>query len=376
MPYTLRTIASPEERAMDPPAQVVHAEPARQHVPYPPSWVDRLQAGLDRLPWPPWIAYLGAWGVFAVAETLAKWSDGSYPVGTVFPFHLVAFGTAAYGLGMLHFLKRSAARALASSRPLLPLDDDAYHDLRRRLTTMPAAPVAIATLLGMAFGTFQRQALVAPHVARFHYAVDGPLAVYEFIAVPLVTWGVIAVFTYGTLRQARLIDTIYRGYLTIDLFRVRPLYAFAAHAARTSIGLLAIGYLWVVTYPRDLGQAVMGLFTSTLLLLTALATALFLASLWGAHQRLEAEKQRRTADALQRLGAVLAHQRELLDARSFAAVDATAKAIAGLNAELAYLQQASTWPWPVTMLRTFVTAMLVPLVVFVAQRILQSRFGL
>jgi hypothetical protein len=362
---------------MAPPAQVVQAELARQQLPYRPSWVDRLQEGLDRLPWPPWIAYLGAAGVFAVAETLAKWSDGSYPVGTVFPFHLVACGTAAYGLALLHFLKRSAASALESSRPLLSLDDDAYHDLRWRLTTMPAAPVALATVLGIGFGVLQRQTLVAPHVATYRYAVDGPLAVFEFIVISVITWGVIAVFTYGTLRQARLIDTIYRDYLAIDLFRVRPLYAFAAHAARTSIGLLAIGYLWVATYPRDLmSHAVMGLFTSTLLLLTALAGALFLASLWGAHQRLEAEKQRRQADALQRLGAVLAHQRELLDAQSFAAVDATAKAIAGLNAELAYFQQASTWPWPVTMLRTFVTAMLVPLVVFVAQRIVQSRFGL
>jgi len=361
---------------MPTPAQVAHAEPLRQRRPYRSSWVDRLQEGLDRLPWSPWITYLGAWVVLAVGETLAKWADGSYPVGILFPYHLVAFGTAAYGLALLHYLDRSAASALESSRSLLSLDDDAYHDLRWRLTTMPAAPVALATMLGMAFGALQRQTLVAPHAATLRYAVAGPLAVFEFVVVPLVTWGVIAVFTYGTLRQARLIDTIYRDYLAIDLFRVRPLYAFAAHAARMSIGLLAIGYLWVVTYPRGVGQAVMGLFTGTLLLLTALATALFLASLWGAHQRLEAEKQRRTAEALQRLGVVLAHQRGLLDAGEFAAVDATAKAIAGLNAELAYLDKASTWPWPVTMLRTFFTAMLVPLVVFVAQRIVQTRFGL
>ncbi len=322
------------------------------------------------------MSYLGAWVVLATIETLSKWSVGSYPVGTVFPFHLVAFGTAAYGLALLHFLDRSAVRALESSRPLLSLDAAAYDDLRWRLVTMPAVPVALATLFGMAFGAFQRHALVGPHIASYRFAVDGPLAVYEFVVVPLITWGVIAVFTYGTLRQARLIDAIYRDRLAIDLFSVRPLYAFAAHAARMSIGLLAIGYLWVATYPRDLSQAIMGLFTGTLLLLTALAAALFFSSLWGAHQRLEADRQRRTAEALQRLGAVLAHQRQLLDSGAFAACDATAKAIAGLNAELEYLGKASTWPWPVTMLRTFVTVLLVPLVVFVAQRVVQLRFGL
>jgi hypothetical protein len=361
---------------MDQHARLAHVEPHVERRPYRSSWVDRLQAVLDRLPWSPWITYAGTWIVLAAIETLGKWSDGSYAVGTVFPFHLVAFGTGAYGLALLHFLDRSAASALASSRPLLSLDSAAFEGLRWRLTTMPAAPVALATLVGMAFGALQRQALVAPHAATYRYAVAGPLAAYEFVVVPLMTWGVIAVFSYGTLRQARLIDTIYRDYLTIDLFRVRPLYAFAAHAARMSLGLLAIGYLWVATYPRDLGQEVMGLLSGTLLLLTALALALFLASLWGAHQRLEAEKQRRTAEALKRLGAVLEHQRTLLDDGAFAAVDATAKAIAGLNAELAYLEKASTWPWPVTMLRTFVTAMLVPLLVFVAQRILQTRLGL
>ena len=284
------------------------------------AWVDRLQARLERLPWAPWITYLGMWVVLAGSETLAKWAVGSYPVGTVFPFHLVAFGTAAYGLALLHFLDRSAVRALDASRPLLRRDD-AYRELSWRLTNMPAVPVALATLAGFAFGALQRQLLVAPQAAHYHYTLVGPLAMFEYVVVPLLTWGVIGVFTYGTLRQARLINAIFRDELEIDLFHVRPLHAFATHAASTSFGLLVIGYLWVATYPRGLSEAVMGLLTATLLLLTALATALFLGSLWLAHQRLEADRQGRTADAVHRLGAVLAHQRQLLDTGAFAAVE-------------------------------------------------------
>ena len=29
-------------------------------LPYPPSWVDRLMAWIDRLPGPPWLFYLAA----------------------------------------------------------------------------------------------------------------------------------------------------------------------------------------------------------------------------------------------------------------------------------------------------------------------------
>ena len=357
------------------PAPEAHATRLLQRRPYRSSWVDRLQDGLDHLPWSPWITYLGAWMVLAGTETLAKWADGSYPVGTVFPYHVVAFGTAAYGLALLHYLDRSAVSALEVSRPLLR-HDDAFHDLRWRLVTMPAAPVTLVTVVGMALGALQRHVLVAPNADVYRYAVTGPVAAFEYVVVPLLGWSVIAVFIYGTLRQARLIDSIYRGALDIDLFHVRPLYAFAAHAARMSVGLLVIGYLWAVTYPRDVSDTVMGVLTAMLLLLTALAISLFLASLWGAHQRLETDRHRRIAEAMQRLGAVLAHQRQLLDAGSYAAVDATAKAIAGLNAELAFLEKAPTWPWPVILMRTFVTAMLVPLVVFVAQRIVQTRLGL
>lgn len=357
------------------PAPAAQAAPRPGRRPERSSWVDRLQERLDRLPWPPWVTYLGAWVVLAGGETLAKWAVGSYPAGTVFPFHLVAFGTAAYGLGLLHYLDRSAAGALEASRPLLRREG-AFLDLRSRLTTMPTWPAALATVAGIAFGALQRLTLVAPHAASYRYTTNGPIAVYEFVVVPLLTWGVIGVFTFGTLRQARVIDAIFREELEIDLFHVRPLHAFAAHAARMSFGLLVIGYLWVVTYPRDLSAAVVGLLTATLVLLTALAAALFLASLWGAHQRLEADRQRRTADALHRLDGVLAQQRQLLDGGALASVDATAKAIAGLNAELAVLERASTWPWPATLLRTFVTAMLTPLLVFVAQRILQVRLGL
>lgn len=356
--------------AVDGPAGFVGTAPIR------PGWVDALQAWVARLPGPTWAPYAVAWLALAATETAFKWADGTYPVGTLFPYHVVAFGTAAYGLAWLHDLDRSADRALNALRPALQLDDAAVGHLRERLVHLPAGPTLIATLLGMAFGAAQRTWIVGPQIDVLRYATHGAVAAFEFVVVPLFTWAVIAIAAYAGIRQVRAIDAIYRRCAAVDLFDVGTLYAFTGHAARMALGLLAIGCLWLLAYPREVTGDAVGLFGGTLAALTAFAIVVFLAPLWAAHQRLVVEKRRRTAAAHRRLQGVLAEQHRRLDAGAYADVDATAKSIAALTSELALLDRASTWPWPASTLRGFLTAVLLPLFLFSAQQLLRAALGL
>jgi hypothetical protein len=344
---------------------------------YRMSWVDVVQDAIDRLPWPPWATYLGLWLVLAGGETAAKWSAGAYPVGTFFPYHLVVFGTCPYVLGLMHYLDRGISRALDRYRSVLDWDEQRVEAMRYRLATLPAGAVWVLTATGIGFGLFQRSFIARPEdLATLRLAPSGPTYAYELIVVALWTWAIIFVFAYYMVRQLRNITHLLRCGTAVNLFHVRPLYAFATHAARMSIGALVITYTWVGAYPRGVGEGIMTLFFVTLAALTALALFAFIGPLWGAHQRLEAERQRRRADAHRLVEEVLADQHRYLAERDHDAADRSHKALNALNTELAFLDRVSTWPWPANTLRGFLTAVFLPLVVFTAQQVVRSLLRL
>lgn len=94
--------------------------PATPFVPpYPPSWVDRLTAAVDRLPGPAWLAYLGLAVLVSALQLAIQSSTGDYRPGSLQWFHVWAFGYFAYVLAMIHYLDRSAEAAIRTFRPVL-----------------------------------------------------------------------------------------------------------------------------------------------------------------------------------------------------------------------------------------------------------------
>jgi hypothetical protein len=71
------------------------------------DWVDRLLL-------PNWAFYLSLWLLLFATETLIHSSDGSYPPGVVYPFHLVLTGRFPYFLALIHYLDKCAESALLS----------------------------------------------------------------------------------------------------------------------------------------------------------------------------------------------------------------------------------------------------------------------
>ena len=328
---------------------------------YARSWADLLQAQVDRLPWPGWVTYAGACLVLVELETALKWSATTYPVGTVFPYHVVAFSTGLFGLALLHYLDRAADRALILLRPALTLSEEAFDHVRNRLTTMPASAAAIASLLGVAFGLFQRFTIVPAHLDAFKYASAGPLFYFENAVILLFDWSVIGAFVYHSVRQLHLIDGLYRRHASVRLFDVRPLYAFSRFSAQHAVGIALIGYAWIAAYPPDAGTGAVRLLLSSVGVLVGLSVVTFLWPLWGAHLRLVEERDRRIQEAHRHIEDAARRLHDGVGGNDYAAMDGIQKAIAGLTAELTLLERTSTWPWKTTTLRSLLTAVFLPL---------------
>src|SRR5690554_6570994 len=90
-------------------------------VPYSPSWLDRFHRWVDHLPIPDWLFYTGLGLCLLILDTLARWHDGTIPVGTVHPFRVVATAVIPYALGFMHWLDRDSRRVLARVHPDLTL---------------------------------------------------------------------------------------------------------------------------------------------------------------------------------------------------------------------------------------------------------------
>lgn len=336
------------------------------------SWIDRLHAGVERLPGPIWLPYLAAWIVLAASETFAKWATGAYPVGTVFPFHLVAMGTAVYGLGFVHVLDVAAGRALDTLRPSLDLSDAEVSDVRHRLTTMPERGVALAMSAGAAYGALQLSPLVAPGLAGFRLAGSGPLLYLELFAMGFVLWGVVATFLYHAVRQLHIIDALYCRHAVVDLFDARPLTSFSAYSAIMSIGIVLKGYLWVAAYPREAGPTAYGLQVMIVMLLFIVSGYTFFRPIWSGHRHLADVKRDRLAACHDALDAAGRELRAAVSAVDYPTIAPIQQAVAGVTAELTRVEKASTWPWQGDAVSRVLTAVLLPLVVWAVQQVVSA----
>ena len=217
--------------------------------PYPPSWLDRLTAWVDRLPMPAPAFYAlagaGAFVLFILNEAV----NGLGLVDATRPFHIVLALGPIYAVALVHFLDHEADHALEKIKPLLTCDESGYAVLRYRLTTIPPRGALLAGLAGMLVGLV---AVIIERVAlpRAFSTFTLPGAGRSFIEVWLIgTWFVFGGLFYHTVHQLRQISLIYTTNTRIDLDQYRPLFSFSRVSALTAIGLLLLPYGWYATVP-------------------------------------------------------------------------------------------------------------------------------
>jgi hypothetical protein len=342
------------------------AQPSEQ--PYPPSWVDRLDDRVRGLPIPIWLFYLGAALVLALARTIAAWSDGSYPVGTLFTDHILAASTVAYLLFVLHYLDDRAGVALSDFRSVLTVDDTGYERLRYQLTTLPARPTLIWSLAGLVWGVAVPTLLLPESQLRPFKLFTSPAASVLDYVIIVLSWMIGFAVVYHTIRQLRLISRIYTQHTNVNIFDTGPLYGLSRVAAMTTIAVLFItsSYLtFAVNWQFD--NPVIAL-TVGVSILVALMT--FVWPLFGAHRLLQQEKARWKGEVARQTEAVARELHHRVSTDDMHGMEAIKDALDGLIAERGVLDKVPTWPWDPETVRVVVTALLLPVVLRIVTRVL------
>ena len=338
--------------------------------PYAPSWVDRLTDWIERLPFPNWVFYL-AWGGILVAIGVGfKWADGSYQIGTIHPYHIIFISLSIVAFATMHFLDNSARAALEEYRPALTVSEAEYQQLKYKLTTMPALPTLLWTLAcliplaGSLLSAIDYFYTPLRSIGLFQSPVSGTL---EMVMV-FMWWLVAGPFFYHTYRQLRIISEIHARHTQINLFRLRPLYSLSKLTAQTAAIISLILYVAILAAPRLYSDP---LVITSIVALAIVTAAIAIVPLWGIHRQLAQEKTRVQNEASQRLEATLDEFDRRLDAGQNEGMLELKAAIEGHVLRQNFLDKIPTWPWSADTIRLLATAVLLPLVLYLTQRLVQ-----
>lgn len=340
------------------------------------SWVDGLLAGIERLPWPPWVTYLGMTVGLALLGHVVRWLEGSAPLWRLDPARLAEAPLAVITLALMHSLNRAAVSAFRAFRPILSMGDSEAERLREEMTTVPPVTAWIATGVGIVGGL----ASVASSPASWG-VVAGPITLSTVYigAFASLMFVFTSLLLAHTVRQLRLVTWIHGRAAGINLWQRQPVYAFSTLTARTGIGLILITYyfLFIAFGLGLLGEIELtALDAAAVALFLVVATASFVLPLAGMQRTLTREKRRLIAEADRRFEQTLDRLHVSVDSGGYDALDGLNKALSGLLIEREALAKIPTWPWRPETLRGFLSSIAAPILLWLATQWLGRALGL
>jgi hypothetical protein len=239
-----------------------------------------------------------------------------------------------------------------------------------QLTNAPALPSLFASLAGMGFVLALTMLRVAPF-QRLGVAPSALSYIYN-MALELSAWAMIGAAVYSLTWTLRLVSRFYTRHARVSLFELQPLYAFSSLTVRYALGIVVGPAIFLASLPYLLtGRSTLTLAVAGV----AGAFLLFAGPLVGAHRLLAAEQSALLAENAGRLRLALERLHAVADGRDEGHAASVQHVLLGLQQERALLQAIGTWPWRPGLLRAFLTALLLPMVIWLIQFVLARLLG-
>jgi len=328
-------------------------------VPYSASWQNRFFDAVDGLPIPKLLVFILIFLGFLLLDHLVPWLEGKLPWGELdagqLSFHvwlLIAFIVFDYFLSY-------AKTTMAKFRPALEIDEIEYQQLSYRFTHLSALTGWLLTLFSVLF------AIVLVSTPGFipAYLQSGwsSIAVYFSGTVQGSLFLGLSVFLYRALRMIR---QLYDRVESVNLFHLEPIYAFSGFTVRVGMFFVLSSTLGYLT--STIGWFLV--FTISVNLLLAIAS--FIWPLGGMHAKLQAEKERVNEENDLRLNRTYKELHQRIDKKNDVGMGDFRSRLSALLELRQEIKKISTWPWDSATLRTFITALFVPLAVWLIQQFL------
>ena len=305
-------------------------------LPYRAGPLSRFLAWLEAPPaWRPWVVLAALTFALVAWAHGVLWATGTLAPGTidVAAIILVCYITYPLATGVI-------------GRRILPL----RHEVAAVLVGLFAGTAATISVPTGALGS--ESARFADDVAL------GPIIIGGYIMISL---SVVTVVNW-----LRLVAAIHEAATAIDPFDRGPVYAFSR--LTVFVGLLIVAgtyYTWTVNAAFVAGNVPA---QSLLPFTSVLGAAAFVVPLWGIHGRLVRRKDELMRDVDRRIRAAGTELYGRVDARAFEESKSIHDSIAALVMIRDRIRELPTWPWPPQLLRGFISALLLPVIVYLLSR--------
>lgn len=347
----------------------IPSDATRTAKPYPPSFVNRIMDAVRRLPLPYWLTYLILFVIQSSLYILTGWLDGWLPAYSIEPV-LFTFPLWLWGsLAIMSYLDETALEALANFNPLLELDESEMQRLKVEFTTMPARGVLFSSLFWS--GVYFLLTYVAYDAYFVAYGL-GTVSIVLAITTGLVSFFISGNITYHIFRQLRLVHRTVKAAKPFNLFQLDPVYAFSRLTSQTGIAVIILLSLTLLIFPLELASApVLAVYATQ----GILAVAAFLLPLWIVNRRLVTKKRKLLAEHNQRVEAAISRLHRALDNNDLVDIEQHEKSLSVLNSEREVLGKIPTWPWRAATLTSFLSALVLPIVLFMIQLVIGKWLG-
>jgi hypothetical protein len=339
-------------------------------IPFSPSWIDRLVVSIDRLPGSAWIVYVLSVLSLGVLINAVFWIDGSIQIGSIDPSNTAFALFIVYWVGLYQYLTGIGARSLKEFRPLLDVDDSEITRIKYELATLPRWIGLLSIPLGYGVASAMTLGDPAPYgaiIPRTALPYVGDIAISGFMLSTFIC------LVTRCVRQLRLVSRLHARASNINLLKLEPAHAFSTLTSRTGIGIIFVLIFSIPLNPAPFDSA-LSIFIAIMTLL--LAIAVFVLPIIGIRHHLEVEKRRildSTSDLLQTSSDRLHH---LIQGDKYQDIVGTKEAMEALIRERELIEKTSTWPWNLSTLRGFTSALLLPIILWLATRLLEKFLSL
>jgi hypothetical protein len=330
---------------------------------YRPGVLSRSLARIDALPGHGWWVYpLLFVALFAWAHVVL-WSTGQVPFGSTLQTVAVSLFYPPYTLASLALINRSAVRSLDAFWPATGWGDEERDAWRYRFVNSPSGFGLAAFVIGVIVATVSF--LSASEVA-FGSGTDRLVVFVAYLPIAALGYGLVMLAFVHTTHQLRLVARIHREATAVDPFDRTSVYAFSSMTAVTGLAYAVSGYFTLVFNGAYQAGNVLALVV--LVSVFALAIACFILPLWGIHDRLVDEKRVLARDVEVRLSRLTEEMYHRIELGDFEATKAVSDALIGVGAIRKRISDIPTWPWRPQVLSGFLSALLVPVAVYVLTR--------
>ena len=180
---------------------------------------------------------------------------------------------------------------------------------------------------------------------------------------------------FHAARQLNLVNKAYELVDEVSVFHRQPLYAFSTLTMRTAlflVGMAVISYVAESIIETSSTEEAINLALSAIVIVP-LSLVVVLLPLWGIHQRLQEAKENVLEENSMQTAKLRQQFYNVMDAQNYDALPVVESAMESLYKERDQLRGIPTWPWAAGAFRNFLSAVLLPMLLWFLQVVL-SRF--